>query len=92
MFYLVVLTDKYIAICLISFRTFAMDLFTIDTVGEDGLLDQNAYDDSEILYTQSKPVEIPAVSENKDKSTQNNDDEEQDANADEIDYLGKRSR
>ncbi|XP_031618951.1 deoxynucleotidyltransferase terminal-interacting protein 2 [Contarinia nasturtii] len=52
-----------------------MDLFTVDTIGEQNLLDKVEYDNTEVLYSNSKSV-----------NDQNTDDEEEDTKAVEKNY------
>lgn len=54
-----------------------MDLFTVDTVGEQNLLDQDEYNDSETLYSNTKSLKSKNVTE------QQEEDSEEEIHADE---------
>lgn len=47
-----------------------MDLFTVDTVGEQNLLDQNEYNDSEILYSNTKSLNSKNIAEQQEKDSE----------------------
>lgn len=44
-----------------------MDLFTVDTVGEQNLLDQNEYNDSDILYSNNISLNSKIFAEQQQK-------------------------
>lgn len=60
-----------------------MDLFTVDTVGEQNLLDQDEYNGSEILYSNTKSAEsknIAGQSKEEKSDEEANVDNENDDN------------
>lgn len=65
-----------------------MDLFTVDTVGEQTLLGQDEYEDSEVIYSYNKGenTENGKI----DEETNSNNDTEADTE-EEYDYGGKNT-
>lgn len=63
-----------------------MDLFTVDTVGEQNLLDQEEYNQSDILYSNEKNASNTVNENNNDEG----DEDDADEDTDEIyDYGGE---
>lgn len=72
-----------------------MDLFTVDTVGEQNLLEQDEYNNSETLYSNTKHLDIKNAIEHEEKGDESEEekyaDKENDDNEDieeEYDYGG----
>lgn len=64
-----------------------MDLFTVDTVGEQNLLEKDIYDETEVLYSNSKNARRSSDGqENSDEDTEEKDSGNSDDEEEEEDY------